>query len=61
MSYGTYNGLPTYYDIETAKAWVFVDGKWKAASAPDIFTKARTLTPEKFTETFGQLPAPPKS
>lgn len=61
-TYGDLEGVPTMYLKGSADvAWKWVDGKWREASAPDVFTKAIVLGRDRFEKMFGKLPPPPPS
>jgi hypothetical protein len=59
LTYGSLEGVPTVYlEGSGGEAVWYVDGKWKAAPGPDVFTKFAIMSKPAFDELFGKLPPP---
>jgi len=61
LVYCSYEGRPAVYVSGSGGvAWWFVDGAWKSAPGPEIFSNAPVLTKAEFDARFGHLPALPE-
>jgi hypothetical protein len=62
LIYGNLEGVPTVYlEGSGGEAVWYMDGKWKTAPGPDVFTKSVTMSKGEFDKLFGKLPPPPLS
>ena len=60
LIYCAYEGRPTIYEEGSGGiAWSFIDGQWRKAPGPDVYTKAEMMSKKTFTRRFGELPPPP--